>query len=153
MFSWEACGQLEGTSKTEEEWDAMSIKERARLGVARCRTNAPRAKAAVICLDEWMKLSNEEKNSAEVGRMWTWKVCGELVGTGKTEVEWNALPLDERMKLGVERMWTWKICGELEGTGKTEREWNALPLDKRMKLGAAVRLRTDAPRIRVSTNG
>jgi hypothetical protein len=37
----------------------MSIKERARLGVARCQTDEARAKAAGICLDEWMKLSNE----------------------------------------------------------------------------------------------
>jgi hypothetical protein len=33
-------------------------------------------------------------------RMYTWKACGELKGTGKTEEEWNALPLMERMKLG-----------------------------------------------------
>jgi hypothetical protein len=48
-----------------------------------------------------MKLSNEEKNWAEVERLSTWEACGELVGTGKTEVEWDALPLDERMKLGA----------------------------------------------------
>jgi hypothetical protein len=48
-----------------------------------------------------MKLSNEEKNSAEVERLWTWKACGEFEGTDKTEEEWNALTLDERMKLGA----------------------------------------------------
>jgi hypothetical protein len=48
-----------------------------------------------------MKLSNEEKNWAEVERLSTWKVCGQFEGTDKTEEEWNALPLDERMKLGA----------------------------------------------------
>jgi hypothetical protein len=108
MFSWKACGQLVGMGKTEEEWNAMSIKERARLGVARlwtwkacgqlvglCKTeeewnaltldkrmklgaavrlttDEARAKAAGICLEDFMELSNEAKNCAEVERLWTW---------------------------------------------------------------------------------
>jgi hypothetical protein len=85
-------------------------------------------------------MSIKERAKLGVARLWTWKVCGELEGTGKTEEEWNALPLDERMKLGVARLSTWKACGELVGTGKTEEEWNALPLDERMKLGALAKL-------------
>jgi hypothetical protein len=102
LWTWKACGQLVGTGKTEEDWNALPLDERMKLGAAlRLATDVARAKAASICLDKWMKLSNEAKNCVEVEQLWTWKACGQLVGTGKTEEDWNALPLDERMKLGA----------------------------------------------------
>jgi hypothetical protein len=123
---------------TEEDWNALPSNERMKLGAGRCRTDEARAKAANIRLEDWMKLSDKQKNYADVERLWTWKACGELEGTDMTEEEWNALPLKERMKLGVARAWTWKACGHhLVGEGMTEEEWNALPLDERMKRGVA----------------
>jgi hypothetical protein len=122
MFSWKVCSELEGTGKTEEEWNALPLKERMKLGAGRCRSDEARAKAANICLDDWMKLSNEQKNYADVARLYTWKVCGELEGTGKTEEEWNAMSIKERMKLGVARTLTWKACGHLVGEGMTEED-------------------------------
>jgi hypothetical protein len=128
--------------KTEEDWNAMSIKERARLDAAvRLTTDAARAKAAGICLADWMKLSNEAKNLAQVERLWTWKACSQLLGMGKTEEDWNAMSIKERARLGAAvRLWTWKACGEFKGTGMAKEDWNALPLDERMKLGQKVKL-------------
>jgi hypothetical protein len=113
------------------------LKERMKLGAGRCRSDEARAKAANIRLEDWMKLSDKQKNYADVARLFTWKVCGELEGTGKTEEEWNAMSIKERARLGVERTFTWEVCSHLVAEEMTEEEWNALPSKERMKLGVA----------------
>jgi hypothetical protein len=126
---------------TEEDWNALTLDERMKLGVARMLTW--KACGQLVCTgmteEDWNALTLDERMKLGVARMLTWKACGQLVCTGKTEEDWNAMSIKERARLGVGQVWTWKVCGQLVGEGMMEEDWNALTLDERMKLGAAAK--------------